>query len=118
MKNTGDASFDYQSFADELDKQDQIEKQPEGNDKASTIPKPASKMELQMLLEDRDKPVLQHEYAIGGTTEQYVHARAHEARESRIRYIARTFDKLRNKARDDFNMTQQRADMRKIERDR
>lgn len=121
MSNIDDVLNNYKSFADELDRQNQdhsknqeteIEKQGE------TTPRPVSKLELNQLLSEREKPVLAPTLTPGGSTEQYAHTKTHMHRETRITHIQERLSTMKNKARDDFNMTQQRQDMKEMERDR
>lgn len=105
----------YQSFADELDRENQNENNPDHESQAKQTPDIATKAELDHLHQARDQPVLTTDLTMGGEMERRVHEDINLEREDRIRYLEERLDAYKNRARDDFNLTQQHHDMREIE---
>lgn len=78
---------------------------------------PVTSAELDGLQEQREEQQPAPELTIGGQREQTVHEDINQEREGRIDYIEERLGKMDNKARDDFNMTQQEQDQKEMEED-
>ena len=107
----------YPCFADELDKRESGKQQ--GLEKpVDTRPDIATKAELEQLRAERDQPVIAQNYTIGGSIEQHVHSKENANREKRIAALRERLGRPKNRARDDFNRTQQHQDMMELDRER
>jgi hypothetical protein len=66
--------------------------------------KPATKWELELLLEARDRPKPELNYDMTGPDQQAVENGIHQRRENLINDLVKRLAPLQNKARDDFNI--------------
>ncbi len=66
--------------------------------------KPATKWELELLLEARDRPKPKLNYDMTGPDQQAVENGIHQRRENRINDLVKRLAPLQNKAKDDFNI--------------
>lgn len=79
--------------------------------------KPVDTATLDRLRAERARLELEKHLTPGGITEQTVHTNLNEERETEINHIKERLGSYQDKARDDFNMTQQVQDRKEIEED-
>ncbi len=73
--------------------------------KATNTPlEPVSRLEIDNLKTQREKPVCEQNLTIGGVIESYTHSHQHKIRENRIVKLETILKQYKNKGIDNFNM--------------